>query len=389
MAHISPDILARGRKGYTPVIYCSVDGKDISTLLMPRLIEATVEDGTGLDSDGLTVILDNAGDIIARPRKKAVVVFGGGFKETGGPIRLGTYEVEDSEKTFMRRTLTIVARAAKIGNSLKLRKNRAFEDATLGEIIEQIAGDNKLQAAIPAELAKIKIPYRAQLGESDANLLTWLGNRFNAVASAKDGRLLFTRKGQATSISGQPLPVVSVGPNDLADNATFRGTARASYGKVRAYWHDQATGTRRKVETDSDDDESSDEDIDDLIAEITEPFQDEEEARQAIEGRKQGLAREEETLSLPLWGRPDAQADAQLQLHDCDKDADGEWSIDSVQHKFSGSTAYTTSVEAKRGDSSNAKTKKKKSKGKKSGSDANEADIDNAPPPWEVPKGGS
>ncbi|MBX8800690.1 hypothetical protein HBA92_07975 [Ochrobactrum sp. MR28] len=388
MAHISPDILARGRRGYTPVIYCSVDGKDISTLLMPRLIEATVEDGTGLDSDGLTVILDNAGDIIARPRKKAVVVFGGGFKETGGPIRLGTYEVEDSEKTFMRRTLTIVARAAKIGNSLKLRKNRAFEDATLGEIIEQIAGDNKLQAAIPAELSKIKIPYRAQLGESDANLLTWLGNRFNAVASAKDGRLLFTRKGQATSISGQPLPVVSVGPNDLADNATFRGTARASYGKVRAYWHDQATGTRRKVETDSDDDESSGEDIDDLIAEITEPFQDEEEARQAIEGRKQGLAREEETLSLPLWGRPDAQADAQLQLNGCDKDADGEWSIDSVQHKFSGSTAYTTTIEAKRGDSTNAKKKKKK-KGKKSGSGASEADIDNAPPPWEVPNGGS
>lgn len=388
MAHISPDILARGRKGYTPVIYCSVDGKDISTLLMPRLIEATVDDGTGLDSDGLTVILDNAGDIIARPRKKAVVVFGGGFKETGGPIRLGTYEVEDSEKTFMRRTLTIVARAAKIGNSLKLRKNRAFENVTIGEIIEQIAGDHKLQAAIPADLAKIKIPYRAQLGESDANLLTWLGDRFNAVSSAKDGRLLFTRKGKATSITGKPLPVVSVGPDDLADNASFRGTARASYSKVRAYWHDQDTGTRRKVETETESGED-DGDNDDLIAEITEPFQDEDEARQAIEGRKQGLAREEETLSLPLWGRPDAQADAYLKLHDCDKDADGEWSIDTVQHKFSGSTAYTTSVEAKRGDSTDAKKKKKKTKGKKSGSGASEVDIDNAPPPWEVPKGGA
>ncbi|MBX8785480.1 hypothetical protein HBA94_17115, partial [Ochrobactrum sp. GRS2] len=97
---------------------------------------------------------------------------------------------------------------------------------------------------------------------------------------------------------------------------------------------------------------------------------------------------EEETLSLPLWGRPDAQADAYLKLHDCDKDADGEWSIDSVQHKFSGSTAYTTTIEAKRGDSTNAKKKKKK-KGKKSGSGASEADIDNAPPPWEVPNGGS
>lgn len=370
---ISPEILRRGRKGFTPVVYCSVDGRDISSLMMPRLIEATVNDGTGIDSDGLTVVLDNGGDAIARPRKKAVVVFGGGFKETGGPIRFGTYEVEDAEKTFLHRTLTIIARAAKIGDTMKVRKNRAFEEMTLGEIVEQIAADNGMQPAISAKLAKIKVPYRAQLGESDANLLTWLGTRFNAVASAKDGRLVFARKGDAASIGGTPLPVVTVGPDDLADAARFRGTARAAYGKVRAYWHDQTEAVRKMVE----------EGDGDLAAEITEPFQDEDEALEAVRGRKEGLEREEETLSLPLWGRPDAQADAELQLVDCDKDADGKWSIETVQHKFSGSTAYTTSIEAKRGDTS----KGKGGKGQKNG--AAVPDIDAVPPPWEVPAGGS
>jgi phage protein D len=375
MAYINPEILRRGRTGFTPVVFCSVDGRDISSEVMPRLIEATVTDGTGLDSDGLTIVIDNAGDVIGRPRKKAVVVFGGGFKETGGPIRLGTYEVEDAEKTFLKRTLTIIARAAKIGDSMKVRKHRAFDGRTIGEIVEQIAGDHGLQPAISSKLASIKVPYRAQLGESDANLLTWLGGRFNAVASAKDGRLVFARKGDAASIGGSPLPVVTVGPNDLADAATFRGTARAAYGRVRAYWHDQDQAIRKMVE----------EGDGDLAAEITEPFQDEDEAREAVKGRKEGLEREEETLSLPLWGRPDAQADAELQLVGCDKDADGKWSIETVEHKFSGSSSYTTSIEAKRGDSSKG-GKSGKTGGGKAGTPP---DLSIEPPPWEVPKGGS
>ncbi len=376
---IDPAILRRGRAGFTPVVFCSVDGRNITDLLRPRLIEATVEDGAGFESDGLTIVLDNAGDIIARPRKKAVVVFGGGFKETGGPVRFGTYEVEDAEKTFLKRTMTIIARAARIGDSLKERKNRAFENMTVGEIVEQIAGDHGLTPAVSERIAAIKVPYRAQLGESDANLLSWLGYRLNAVASAKDGRLVFSRKGDATSISGASLPVVTVGPDDLADDCTFRGTARAAYGKVRAYWHDQAEAVRKVVE----------EGDGDLAAEITEPFQDEDEAREAVRSRKDGLAREEETLSLELWGRPDAQADAELRLVGCDKDADGTWSIETVQHRFSGESAYTTSIEAKRGDSSGGKGSKggKKAAGGK-GTEA-VPDLDAEPPPWEVPKGGS
>lgn len=373
---IDPAILRRGRTGFTPVVFCSVDGRNITDLLQPRLIEATVDDGAGFESDGLTIVLDNAGDIIARPRKKAVVVFGGGFKETGGAIRFGTYEVEDAEKTFLRRTMTIVARAAKIGDTMKERKNRAFDGKTVGEIIEQIAADNGLQPAISDKIGNIKVPYRAQLGESDANLLSWLGQRFNAVASANDGRLVFSRKGDAMTMGGASLPVVTVGPDDLADDCTFRGTARAAFGKVRAYWHDQDEAVRKMVE----------EGDGDLAAEITEPFQDEDEAREAVKGRKEGLQREEETLSLNLWGRPDAQADAELQLDGCDRDADGSWSIETVQHKFSGTSAYTTSIEAKRGDSSGGKSGKKK--GKKSGSGA-VPDLDAEPPPWEVPKGGS
>lgn len=136
---IDPAILRRGRTGFTPVVFCSVYGNNITDLLRPRLIEATVDDGAGFESDGLTIVVDNAGDVIARPRKKAVVVFGGGFKETGGAIRLGTYEVEDAEKTFLRRTMTIIARAAKIGDSMKVRKHRAFENVTVGDIVMQIA----------------------------------------------------------------------------------------------------------------------------------------------------------------------------------------------------------------------------------------------------------
>ena len=329
-------------RGITPQIFCSIDGRDVSSLVFPRLVSATVTDGTGIESDGVNITLDNAGDMIDRPKKNSILIFGGGYKETGGPKLFGTYSIEDAEKVGPKRHLIVIARAGAPGDKLKEKKNRAFDDKTVQDIVGQVASDAGLKPAVDPDLAAIKIPFRAQLNESDMHLLTQLGQRLGAMPVMKDGHLVFARKGKGISISGQPLPVVEVGPNDLfaEDNAwRLRGCARAKYGTIRAYWHDPEETIRKKVEKVSGDGP---------VLEIPDLFQGEDEAKAAIDGHRNNQDREEEKLSLSLIGLETRQAEAKMKVDGLDRDADGEWSIETVTHEFVGTDVYKNQIEAVR-----------------------------------------
>ncbi|MDX3977173.1 phage tail protein I [Shinella sp.] len=149
------------------------------------------------------------------------------------------------------------------------------------------------------------------------------------------------QQAKGTSISGMALPIVEIGPNDLYGEDAFRlrGCARGKYGSIRAYWHDPATASRKKVE---------EKDGDGPVYEIPELFQDEAEAQAAVKGQRNNSDREEEKLSLTVVGKETRQAEAKLNVSRIDRDADGEWSIDSITHNFIGSTIYTNNIEAVR-----------------------------------------
>lgn len=327
--------------GFTPQIFCSIGGRVVSGLMQPRLIRATVTDGTGIEGDGVTIELDNAGDVIDRPQKGDTLEFGGGYRETGGARRFGSYIIEDAEKSGPKRRLTVIARAGAIGEKSKEKKNRSWEDKTIEQIVSQIAGEMNLTPAVDPDLASLKIPFRAQLNESDIHMLTQIGQRLGAMPNTKDGHLVFARKGKGMSISGAALPIVEIGPDDLYGEDAFRlrGCARGKYGAIRAYWHDPATASRKKVE---------EKDGDGPVYEIPELFQDEAEAQAAVKGQRNNSDREEEKLSLTVVGRETRQAEAKMNVSRIDRDADGEWSIDSITHNFIGSSIYTNNIEAVR-----------------------------------------
>jgi len=330
--------------GFTPQIFCSIDGRNVSGLLAPLLIRATVTDGTGVESDGITVEIDNKDDRIDRPRKGSTLVFGGGYRETGGPRRFGSYTIEDAEKAGPKRRLTVIARAGAPSDKMKEKRNRAFEEMSVQDIVSSIARDAGLTPAVDPDLARIVIPYRAQLNESDLHLLTQLGQRFGAMPVMKDGHLVFARKGKGMAISGTALPIVTIGPDDLhgADAWRLRGTARAKYGAIRAHWHDAEEAIRKKVEDAGEG----------PVYEIPEIFQSEAEAKAAVEGQRSNQDREEEKLTLTVIGKETRQAEAKMTVAGIDRDADGEWSIDSITHVFTGTTTYTNTIEAVRKEKS-------------------------------------
>ncbi|MGX9349546.1 hypothetical protein, partial [Microbacterium sp. KNMS] len=65
--------------------------------------------------------------------------------------------------------------------------------------------EHDLNDQVSEELANHKIIHIDQ-NESDANLLTRLADEHDAIATIKNGMLLFMPKGKSQTISGQELP---------------------------------------------------------------------------------------------------------------------------------------------------------------------------------------
>ncbi len=103
--------------------------------------------------------------------------------------------------------------------------------------MQAIAKANSLMPAIPAWLAKQKIEHIDQTSESDANLLSRLAEQYDAIATVKQGRLIFCKAGDAETVTGQPFPVCLI-RRSSGDSHRFNVADRDAYTAVKAYWHD-------------------------------------------------------------------------------------------------------------------------------------------------------
>nr|VXZ92057.1 Phage protein D [Klebsiella pneumoniae] len=62
-----------------------------------------------------------------------------------------------------------------------------------------------------------------------------LARQYGAIASVKDGNLLFIRQGQGKTASGKPLPVITITRKD-GDSHRFSPADRGAYTGVIAHW---------------------------------------------------------------------------------------------------------------------------------------------------------
>ena len=63
--------------------------------------------------------------------------------------------------------------------------------------------------ALGKDLTDKALDHLDQTNESDASFLMKLARQYGAIASVKDGNLLFIRQGQGRTASGKPLPVIN------------------------------------------------------------------------------------------------------------------------------------------------------------------------------------
>jgi len=318
----------------TPIYKILADNNDITSAIKDRLISLTITDEAGMQSDSLTLVLDDRDNSIELPRKGVQLDVYIGYKETG-LVKKGLFTVDEIEISGTPDTLTIKGKAANMRNSLKAPKTRSFDQKKLGDIIKTIAQDNQLTPKISPELSELVIPHLDQTNESDLHFLTRIAKMYGAVSKPVEGNLLFAIKGETKSVTGKVLSAVNIDRNQTSD---YRASLadRDKYKSVIAYWQDTSTAQKIAVKTSNETPSFT----------LRHTYPDPEAATQTAKSKMASLNRGTGTISITLSnGNALLFAESLLNLSGFRDGINGAWTSTRVEHEISGG-GYKTRVDA-------------------------------------------
>ncbi|MGH8412076.1 MAG: contractile injection system protein, VgrG/Pvc8 family, partial [Pseudomonas sp.] len=258
-----------------------------------------------------------------------------GWSDTG-LVDKGTYTVDEIEHSGAPDMLSIRARSADLRKALKTKRERSWSNTTLGDVLGDIAIGNGLTATIAGALDGLPILQLDQANESDANLISRLGEEFDAVASVKAGCLLCIPAGGGKTVSGLDLPHITLTRAD-GDQHRYLLADRDSYDGVRAYFYD--VNSAKKQEAIAGGGEN--------LKDLRHTYSDKQSALRAARAEFNRLRRGSATLSYTLAvGRPDLIPELTYTLQGVKAEIDEIiWYGGNVQHNLSPDNGYTMSLE--------------------------------------------
>lgn len=316
-----------------PSYRITLNGTDITPRINGRLISLTLREQRGLEADQLDITLADHDGQLAIPPNGAELHVSFGWQDEG-LIDKGSFTVDEVQHSGTPDQLTIRARSADMRGQLPGKRTQSWHDVTLGEIVTTIAGRNDLEPVVAAVLNGIRIGHIDQTEESDLNFLTRLGERYDAIAAIKAGRMLFTVAGEGLTASGQPMPAITLTRRD-GDQHRYSVTDRDAYSGVKAYWNDTRGAERKTILAGSDDN----------AKQLRPTYATEEDALAAARAEWQriqrGLAEFELTLAL---GRADILPESPLTLSGYKPQIDAiAWLVAEATH-YLNDGGYTCSI---------------------------------------------
>ena len=322
--------------GYpVPAFRLTVNGADIAHLIAPRLISLTLTDNRGIEADTLDIQLSDHDGLLAIPPKDAVVRLWLGWSDTG-LLDKGTYTVDELEHSGTPDVLSIRARSADMRKGFKAKRERSWSNATLGEVLRAIASAYSLTPVIEQALGALRLLQVDQTGESDANLLTRLGDEHDAVATVKAGRLLFTPMIGGRTASGLALPHITLARAD-GDSHRYLQADRDAYTGARAYYYD--VNSAKKLEAIAGGGDN--------LKELRHTYADQQSAIRAARAEWRRIQRGTATLSYNLAkARPELIPELTYTLEGIKQEiAATIWHSGNVQHSLTADGGFTTALE--------------------------------------------
>jgi uncharacterized protein len=229
----------------TPDYQILVNGKDISPKVKARLMSLRLTDNRGFEADTIEVQLDDSDGQLDMPPKGATMQVHIGWKGSA-LVDKGSYTIDEVEHSGPPDALTIRGKSADMRGTLQQIREQSYHQQSVSSIIDIIAARHQLKAKISDNLQMEYIDHIDQANESDANFLSRLAEQFDAIATVKNGNLLFLQAGLAHNASGLALDRVDI-TRQSGDSHHFGVADRDAYSGVVAYWQNDKKAKRQTV----------------------------------------------------------------------------------------------------------------------------------------------
>ncbi|VGA83297.1 late control gene D protein [Klebsiella pneumoniae] len=227
-----------------PAFSILMGGKSL-TQLDPRIISLELTDNRGFEADELTIAIDDSDGLIELPPRGAELSVSLGWQ--GEPlVYKGVYTVDEVAHSGPPDRLEITARSADFRDEFNVKREVSWHDVTVERIVSAIARRYKLTPVISEQLMSAEIDHADQTQESDMSFLTRMADLLGAIATVKNGCLLFILPGGGVSANGKALPEFAI-TRSTGDRHSFRIADRDAYTGVQAYWLDLEFGKKKKV----------------------------------------------------------------------------------------------------------------------------------------------
>ncbi len=258
--------------------------------------------------------------------------------------------------SWMMRLLIVVSLA---WTGWATRREKSWHKTTVGEVVKEIAARHKLKMALGKDLSDKPVDHIDQTNESDGSFLMRLARQYGAIASVKNGNLLFIRQGQGKSASGKPLPVITITRKD-GDSHRFTLADRGAYTGVIASWlhtrepaKKESTTVKRKRRTAKQKKEPEAKQGDYLVGTdenvlvLNRTYANRSNAERAAKMQWERLQRGVASFSLQLAeGRADLYTEMPVKVSGFKQPIDdAEWTITTLTHTVSPDNGFTTSIE--------------------------------------------
>ena len=307
----------------------AAEGKALAKDVDGRLLSLTLTESREDGADKLEFVLQNADGRIAPLRKGVTLSLKLGWLQgaevTTGMVDKGRFTVDEVEKSGPPDVVTVRARSADLTGSYRRRRSETHRDTTLGELISKIAGRNGLTAAVHPSLAGKTIEVIDQGARSDMAFVRDLGKRFDAAATVKDRKLIFTPIGSGQSAGGAAMPGLTLTKRD-GWTWRFTATKRGEYDGAEAQWHDRAGARRQTVKVGGTENPKR----------LRRVYGSEADARAAAEAEQQRQARGTHTFEYTLaLGDPAICPERPIVLQGWDAEIDAvRWIVKEATHTF-------------------------------------------------------
>lgn len=318
-----------------PAWKVTLDGVDLTGKVLPRLVSLSITSAREEQADQLDITLaDHDGRLDIPPRGALLHVWLGWDDAI---TDMGTFTIDEIEHSGLPDQMIMRGRSAHLRSDLRTQREVSYRNTTVGAIVDALAGRNGLTPRCHPSLASLGIAQLDQTNESDINLLTRLGKRYDATATIKAGALIFAPIGKGTTATGKPLPRVTLTRAD-GDQHRYHLADRDTVTGVRATWHDD--GAAKKMQATVGEGKGHG------VKTLRHSYSSEEEAKQAAAAeyarQQRGAASMDYTLAR---GRADIYPEMHLALRGWKPPIDAtDWLVVRVEHRLDES-GFTTAVQ--------------------------------------------